>query len=166
HDHLFHLLQLLLDTQSSPSASSSTVALPADVVATYATTTSELLVHAAKPAAASASPVPSGRAKRRSEAVARRADSPAPSLLLHSTLLSLQHTLTTASSTLPYFSLRSQREAVEAVVRDIGEEAQVVVEGMEARLRCGAGNVADSTGLPVLTANSTSFSLPDFASLA
>ncbi|BGP17245.1 hypothetical protein JCM10213_000073 [Rhodosporidiobolus nylandii] len=152
HDLLYNLLNLVADTRSPPPSSS-----PAALGCTPTSADVDVDVTvgmnlAARPAAVSASPLPSGRAamaKRSLTMQQPETPSEAPLQLLSSTLSTLQLTLSTASSVLPYLPIPQQR-AIEALVEELQGEADGLAEGVLNRLEMGwvvQGRVARSAQL-------------------
>ncbi|GAA5976122.1 hypothetical protein JCM11641_003286 [Rhodosporidiobolus odoratus] len=118
HDVLFHLLRLISSTISSASLRGDSTT-PVEPGANFP-------VGAVRPAAASASPLPSGRAHPKRSLVVQPPTDP---LLLLSILLSkLSSTVSSVSSVLPYLP-SSQQAAIEALVEEIEGEMKGLVEG-------------------------------------
>jgi hypothetical protein len=59
---------------------------------------------------------------------------PNPNALLHELLRTVDHTLASATSILPYLPSKQQRQQVEAVVEEVREEGEVVGMGVRERL--------------------------------
>ncbi|GAA5844217.1 hypothetical protein JCM11251_006719 [Rhodosporidiobolus azoricus] len=143
HDNVFQLFQYIADSQNPALSRFASAFSPEELPV------AELAV---RPAAASASPVPSGAANRPKRS--RETGSEDPFRPLSSLLSLLDHTLFAATSALPHLP-SYQQEAIEAVLHDIRSEADLLAEATVKRV--GVGKVDAMSGRGDQSSSSSAF---------